>query len=225
MSPTPSSSRRRRRRSNRTANGTAPGCHRTGSPSAYRQCTATGTLASTASRPDHTCAVPIQDGALSAGNQPVHRECGRQLEERQHHGQRRQPRLDRGAAGESRDADRKESAAHALCRTHRAPTATSAPSATAISTATPDARWWGLHSLRAQLGSDIASPLHTNRRDLDAVDDRNAVGRQPWARARSTRPPAVARRSLPRSGRRSSCCERLRSRRHRARRAAGQRGR
>src|SRR6476620_208243 len=36
-------------------------------PSAYRQCTATGTLISTASRPDHTCAVPIQDGALPPG--------------------------------------------------------------------------------------------------------------------------------------------------------------
>jgi len=32
-------------------------------PNAYRQCTATGTLASTASLPDHTCAVLIHAGA------------------------------------------------------------------------------------------------------------------------------------------------------------------
>ena len=36
-------------------------------PSAYRQCTATGTLASTAKRPDQTCAAPIHVGALPPG--------------------------------------------------------------------------------------------------------------------------------------------------------------
>ena len=33
-------------------------------PSAYRQCTATGTVAMNAIRPDHRCRPPIQDGAL-----------------------------------------------------------------------------------------------------------------------------------------------------------------
>jgi hypothetical protein len=39
-------------------------------PSAYRQCTATGTLTSTASRPDHTCTGPIHDGAPMPGIRP-----------------------------------------------------------------------------------------------------------------------------------------------------------
>ena len=39
-------------------------------PSAYRQCTATGTVHRNAARPDHRCRLPVQDGACTLGSRP-----------------------------------------------------------------------------------------------------------------------------------------------------------
>src|SRR5262245_9976929 len=71
------------------------------------------------------------------------------------------------------------------------PTATSAPTATAINTASPD-DLAGTTVVGAS-ASDIAVPLNPDRPDLDAIDVRDALGRQCWRRrGRAILPPLHA---------------------------------